>query len=30
MYVTDRDLQKSAIFEKTVEITSHLCFPFHV
>jgi len=30
VYVTACDLEKSFSFEKTVEITSHVCFSVHV
>ena len=30
MHVTACDLEKSFSFDKTVEITSHVCFPIHV
>jgi len=30
VYVTACDLEKSVIFEKTVEITSQVCFPIDV
>jgi len=30
VYMTGCDLEKSFIFEKTVEVTSHKPFPIHV
>jgi len=30
VYVTNRDLEKSFIFEKTVKITHHIHFPIHL
>ena len=30
VYMSALDLDKSFIFKKTVEITSHVCFPIHV